>query len=92
MATNPGFQSTALPFDSIAAAPINGYDTDSSQVADSGRVLLARSSIVCSLTGTASYAKLQVLSYNDSLKTLTFRILANVNCGYHGLQPGLPTN
>lgn len=92
VSTNPGFLPDTMAFDSIKTAPLNGYNTDSSQVADSGKVFIARSAIVCSTTGTASYAKLQILSFNDSLRTLTFRVLADVNCGYHDLQPGIPAN
>lgn len=90
--TNPGFIRSTIPFDSILTAPINGYELDSAEVVAPGDVFLVRSVILCSSTGTASYGKLEILSIDDSVKTLTFRVLADVNCGYHDLQPGIPNN
>ncbi|MGB7213224.1 MAG: hypothetical protein WBC97_11445 [Gemmatimonadales bacterium] len=90
--TNPGFIRSTVPFDSIFTAPLNGYILDSAQVVAPGDVFLARSVILCSSTGTASYAKLEIMSIDDSAKTVTFRVLADVNCGYHDLQPGIPNN
>ena len=90
--TNPGFIRATVPFDSILTAPLNGYELDSAEVVAPGDVFLVRSVILCSSTGTASYGKLEVLSIDDSAKTLTFRVLADVNCGYHDLQPGVPNN
>ena len=90
--TNPGFIKMTVPFDSITSAPLNGYNIDSAQVVSPGDVYLVRSVILCSTTGTASYGKIEILSVDDSARTLTFRVLANVNCGYHDLQPGIPVN
>jgi hypothetical protein len=92
VSTNPGLFKATVPFDSILTAPLNGYNLDTAQVVAPGDVYYARSAIVCSTTGTPSYGKLQVLSFDDSLKTITFQVLADVNCGYHGLVPGIPTN
>lgn len=90
--TNPGFIRATVPFDSIFTAPLNGYVLDSAQVVAPGDVFVARSVILCSSTGTASYGKIEILSIDDSARTVTFRVLADVNCGYHDLQPGIPNN
>ena len=90
--TNPGLFKATVPFDSILTAPLNGYNLDTAQVISVNDVYYGRSAIVCSSTSSPSYGKLQILSFNDSLKTVTFQVLADVNCGYHGLTPGIPTN
>jgi len=37
-----------------------------------------------------NYAKLEVLSMNDSSRSVEIQVLANINCGYRSLEPGLP--
>ena len=32
------------------------------------------------------------LDFDDTLQTVRLEVLANTNCGYRNLQPGLPTN
>ena len=44
-------------------------------------------SLVCTI-GVPEYAKLEILSFADS--TVTFKVLANKNCGFKGLEPGIP--
>jgi hypothetical protein len=61
---------------------------------DSGSVLILRSRIVCSGLGVPLYGKLEVLSFDDTPgnRRITFQALANQNCGYKSLLPGLPRN
>jgi hypothetical protein len=87
---DPGLQRTDLAFDGITKAPGNGYTTDSAMVVDSGTVLFARSRVVCGVLGVPQYAKLEVTGVDPAQRTLTFRILSDNNCGYRGLEPGLP--
>lgn len=86
---NPGLQQMALPFDSISAARSNGYINDAAIPIDSGDVLLGRSKIRCNI-GLPLYAKLEVLSFDTAAHTVTFQIMVDRNCGYRGLEPGLP--
>ena len=47
---------------------------------------------MCSFGATVSlYAKLRVLRVVSTAKRLDMEILVDQNCGYRGLQPGLPT-
>ena len=57
-----------------------------------GRVFFARSALPnnCFL-GIPNYAKLEVLSFNAAQRSVIFRILVDANCGYRGLEPGIPT-
>ncbi len=55
--------------------------------------LLAQSRLTtCSFGANASYyAKLRVLAVDTAARRVHFEILVNTNCGYRGLEPGLPT-
>jgi hypothetical protein len=84
---NPGLQATAAAFDAITVAPSNGYTVDSAVAIEVGQRWLVRSRVFCAI-GVPQYAKLEILSFADS--TVTFQVLADNNCGYKGLEPGLP--
>jgi hypothetical protein len=92
-----GLQTSAQPFDSIKLAPTSNYNLDSAQVVDSNSVLILHSSTVtCSFNIPAVYyAKLHVLEI-DTLSTspkrlrIDFEILDDLNCGYRGLEAGVP--
>lgn len=88
---NPGFIVQTQTFNQLTYAPTDGYLTTDTLVIVPGEVLAARSRITCYL-GVPQYAKLQVLSFDDSLKTVSLAILSDPNCGYKSLQPGTPTN
>ena len=87
-----GIQLTLHAFDSITVAPTGGYNTDSATVVDSGSVVIMHSRpLVCSFGITSIYyAKLEVLAIDTLARRIDFRILDNVNCGYRGLEAGLP--
>ena len=86
---NPGLLPTSKLFVDVHRAPSNGYITADTVVADSGDIFVVRSRLVCNI-GVSQYAKLQVLSFDDAQRSVTFRVLANINCGYKDLDPGLP--
>ena len=86
---NPGLLPTSKLFENVARAPSNGYITDDTVAVDSGDVFVVRSRLVCNI-GVSQYAKLQVLSFDDAQRAVTFRVLANNNCGYRDLDPGFP--
>lgn len=89
--TNPGILRATTAFDSIKIAPSNGYKVDQPFTVDSGDVFIARSLIRCS-NGVPEYGKLQILAVDSVAHTVQFQIMVNNNCGYRGLQPGLPGN
>jgi len=91
-----GLQISALPFDSIKIAPTTGYNLDSAQIVNVNSVLILRSaSFTCSygLPGVL-YAKLHVLDIDTTStpngRRIDFEILNDLNCGYRGLEPGVP--
>lgn len=90
-AGTPGLQETTTPFNSITLAEQLGYVIKDSVEAVRGHVYYARSTLdgTCAL-GIPYYAKLEILSFDSAARSVTFRILTNINCGYRGLQHGLP--
>ncbi len=88
----PGLQTALTPFDAITEGEQIGYTVDKAITLTPRLVLYARSSLPnnCFL-GIPYYAKIEVLEVVDSTRSLKFRILTNNNCGYRGLQPGIPT-
>jgi len=89
--TQAGFQATTSTFDAIAEALQTGYITTEPVDLAVGRVFYVRSGLPngCFLL-IPYYAKLEVLSFDPVERSVKFRILVNNNCGYRGLEPGLP--
>ena len=89
---DPGLQLSALAFDDITLAETNNYKTLDTVAVAVGDVLYLRSRIpsTCFL-GVPAYGKVEILGFDAENQTIRFRVLANLNCGYKGLQPGIPT-
>jgi len=93
LALEPGLLATPLEFDAITNAVRNGYGTtDTFPVAPGDRFYVRSRPVCSSLGGVPLYGKLEVLSSDTAAKSLTFRVLANNNCGYRNLEPGIPEN
>lgn len=88
-AAKPGFQLRNESFEAITLAPSNGYITDSAVPIAAGQRYVVRSRVTCSL-GVPKYAKMEILSFNEETRIVSFRILTNDNCGFKSLEPGLP--
>jgi hypothetical protein len=93
-----GTQLSAQQFDSILIAPTGNYNLDSARVVNVNSVVIAHSSpVTCTFGVTAFYyAKLHVLAIDTTSgpkgRRIDFEILSDINCGYRGLQAGLPRN
>jgi hypothetical protein len=87
---HPGFQRRSETFEGITVAPSDGYITEQPVPIAVGDRFVVRSRITCLSIGLPKYAKLEVLNFNPAEKTVTFRVLTDENCGYRGLEPGLP--
>lgn len=91
-----GIQLTTKAFDSVLVAPTGGYQLDSAVAVDSNSVAIMHSRpLGCSFGITAVfYAKLHVLAIDTTSgpngRRIDFVILTDVNCGYRGLEEGLP--
>jgi hypothetical protein len=89
---DPGLQVRQESFEAIREAPSNGYITDRVVPIAEGERYAVRGRITCVNLGVPKYAKIEILSFNDVARTVAFRILTNDNCGFKGLEPGLPDN
>ena len=52
-----------------------------------GERYVVRSRVTCSI-GVPVYAKIEIIGFENN--SLVLKRLRNVNCGYRGLEPGLP--
>jgi hypothetical protein len=83
----PGVMHREEAFDEIEAAPSNGYVTDEAVPVALGERYIVRSRVTCSI-GVPVYAKVEIIGLEDN--SVILKVLANENCGYRGLEPGLP--
>jgi hypothetical protein len=83
----PGVMRRDEAFDAITAAPSNGYTTQEAVPIAVGERYIVRSRVVCDI-GVPVYAKIEVIGFEDN--SVVLKRLANVNCGYRGLEPGFP--
>ena len=83
----PGLMRRDEAFDDIEAAPSNGYITDEAVPVTLGERYIVRSRVTCNI-GVPRYAKLEIIGLEDN--SVILKVLANENCGYRGLEPGLP--
>jgi len=93
-----GVQVTTTLFDSVKTAPSSGYQIDSAVVLSVNSVAILHSRAVqCSsdLSPVHNYfAKLHVLDIDTTSgpngRRIQLEVLTDINCGYRGLEPGLP--
>jgi hypothetical protein len=85
-------------FDSLAAAPNTGYETDSSLVVAPGEVVVVQSAHnssgdLCQFSLSPNiYAKIAVDSVNIASRTLFLRLGLDPNCGFRSFVTGIPTS
>lgn len=86
-----GFIETSTPFDAIREGEQVGYNVDQPVNLSVGKTFYVRSGLPngCFL-GIPYYGKLEVISFDSAARSVKFRILVDINCGYRGLEPGLP--
>ncbi len=86
----PGFLLQSASFEAITVAPSNGYITDVAVPIAVGQRYVVRSRITCQSLGVPKYAKMEILAFDEATRIVSFRILINDNCGFRGLEPGVP--
>ncbi len=87
----PGFIPQSRPFGDVVVAVQNGYSLGDTLRFAEGEVFMARSRLTCSAYGGLPlYGKLHILDVDSVARQVTFEHLVDLNCGYRGLEPGLP--
>jgi hypothetical protein len=96
LAKDPGVLLVTTPFDSVTSAPLTGFVTDTVQHLRVNSVFVVKSrpnGLNCALAGTLPrYGKFQVIAVDPVKRSISFEALVDANCGYRGLEPGLPTS
>ena len=91
-----GWRRSTREFAEVRSASIEDYTVDSPLIVAVGDVFLARSrnsSEGCSYLGSLPrYGKVHVLEVDMQARSLTLELLVDMNCGYRGLEPGLPSS
>ena len=87
-----GLQLVGVQWDTLVVAPVDGYETQKPVRLAVGAVVAARSRTQTCNFGLTSglYAKIQPLDIDRPNRRMVIRILVDQNCGYRGLQTGLP--
>jgi hypothetical protein len=87
-----GLQRAGVQWDTLVVAPRDGYDAQRPVRLALGAVVIARSRTqTCNFGLSAGlYAKLQPLDIDLQNRRMVIRILVDQNCGYRGLETGIP--
>lgn len=92
-AVKPGLLKSALTFDEMTRAPSNGYVvSDTIPVVVGDRFYIRTTVSTCSVLSVPLYGKMEVTAVDTAQHTVTLKVLANQNCGYRSLKPGIPKN
>jgi hypothetical protein len=83
----PGLQLLSESFDEVHSARSNGYTTEDPVLVEVGQRYMIRSRVLCG-SGVPLYGKMEILSLEP--ESITFKLLANRNCGFRNLDPGFP--
>ncbi|WP_419161837.1 hypothetical protein [Candidatus Palauibacter sp.] len=87
--TDSGLRITSERFEALLEAPEDGYTLNAPVTVRAGDVLIARSRVdPTQFLACSRYAKLHILAIDPDEGTITFRHLANPNCGDTVLEPG----
>ena len=92
-ALKPGLRrpGAGVDFDHMTKAPSNGYIVADTVPIVVGDLFFVRTTVsTCSFLGVPLYGKLEVLELDPLGHTVRVRVLANQNCGYRGLNLGIP--
>ncbi len=89
-------QTSDRAFGDVVMAPLEGYELDSVLAVGVDSVFIVRSrpaSFGCAffLGRLPRYGKFHVLDLNLETRQITLENLVNLNCGYRGLEFGIPT-
>ncbi|HSD32593.1 MAG TPA: hypothetical protein VLB49_11830 [Gemmatimonadales bacterium] len=86
-----GVQVQGASFEALTLAPTSRYVDSLPVPIDSGTVAVVRSRPVSDFCGVVYYyGKVEVLAIDPTARRVDLQILTDQNCGFRGLEPGLP--
>jgi hypothetical protein len=94
LSADGGLQRMPTAFDSLFAAPVDGYDSYKTIPLDSTTVVVIRSrSQTCNFDiYSGIFAKAVPLAISRADRKIILRLVTDPNCGYHSFRPGVPGN
>ena len=93
LSRSSGIQVQSVAFEAVTTAPGGAYVDTMAVRLDSGTVAVVHSRATNCLTFSALvfyYAKIEVLAIDTVARRIDFQVLVDQNCGYRGLEPGIP--
>lgn len=92
-----GLQKATGTFESVLAAPKDGYRADTAMAIGVGQTIVAESRdifVACSfaIKGQSYFSKIVVTEIDPVLRRMVFTMTVNRNCGFHSFAPGFPTD
>ena len=93
LSRQPGLLPMNRSFEDVRRAPDEGYRADSAIIVTPGSVFVARSrvtSALCLYVAVPRYGKFHVLALDTIARSITLEALVDLNCGFRGLEPGIP--
>ncbi len=96
LGASSAIQMSNQAFADIRIAPLDNYERDSALAVGLDSIFIVRSTpttfgCVIFIGALPRYGKFRVLAIDPNARLITLEALVNVNCGYRGLEPGLPT-
>ena len=87
-----GIQVQHTGFDAVTLAPTSAYVDTTAVPIDSGTVAVVHSRAASCSIGLVVfyYGKIQVLAIDPVTRRIELQVLVDQNCGYRGLEPGIP--
>lgn len=96
LSPEPGVQVMDRGFDDVKSAPLDGYVTDDSVTVQQDQVFVVRSRATTQFciffASLPRYGKFRVLAINQTDRSIVLESLVDLNCGFRGLEPGVPSS
>ena len=96
LSPEPGVQIMDRAFDDVKSAPLDGYVTEDSITVQEDQVFVVRSRATVRFcvffASLPRYGKFRVLEINETDRSIVLESLVDLNCGFRGLEPGIPSS
>ncbi len=96
LSPEPGVQIMDRAFDDVKSAPLDGYVTEDSITVQEDQVFVVRSRATVRFcvffASLPRYGKFRVLEINETDRSIVLEALVDLNCGFRGLEPGIPSS
>jgi hypothetical protein len=96
LSPEPGIQVMDRTFDNVKSAPLDGYVSEDSVTVEANQVFVVRSRATVRFcvffASLPRYGKFRVLEINEADRSIVLESLVDLNSGFRGLEPGIPSS